>query len=59
MRQFKSIGQAQRLLSYFGITNNHFRQQRHLLKAEHYRFFRDKAFDQWNEITCVQNLGNV
>jgi hypothetical protein len=41
------IAQAQRFLSCHGIINNHFRQQRHLLKAKHYRFFRDWAFIQW------------
>jgi putative transposase len=59
MRQFKSIGQAQRFLSSHGVINNHFRQQRHLLKARHYRFFRDRAFDEWAEVTCVQNLSIV
>lgn len=45
IKQFKSVGQAQRLFSYFGIINNHLRQQRHLLK-KHYRLFRDQAFNQ-------------
>lgn len=57
MRQFVSIAQAQRFLSCHGIINNHFRQQRHLLKAKHYRFFRDRAFVQWTQVTCVQNMG--
>ena len=57
MRQFKSLRQAQRFLSCHGVINNHFRQQRHLLKANHYRFFRDRAFDEWAEVTCAQNLG--
>ncbi len=56
MRQFKSIKQAQRFLANHGVINNHFRQQRHLLNAKHYRLFRDRAFDQWAEITCAQNL---
>jgi len=43
-------------LSCHGVINNHFRQQRHLLKARHYRLLRDRAFDQWVQITCVQNL---
>lgn len=59
MRQFVSIAQAQRFLSCHGVINNHFRQQRHLLKAKHYRTFRDRAFAQWAEVTCVQNLGTV
>jgi putative transposase len=57
MRQFVSIAQAQRFLSCHGIISNHFRQQRHILKAKHYRFFRDRAFVQWTQVTCVQNIG--
>ncbi len=56
IRQFKSIGQVQRFLSCHGVINNHFRQQRHLLKARHYRSFRERAFDEWSELTCAQNL---
>jgi putative transposase len=57
MRGFKSMGHAQRFLTCPGLVNNHFRQQRHLLKAPHYRFFRDRAFDVWSELTCAQSLG--
>lgn len=57
MRQFKSIGQAQRFLANHGVINNHFRQQRHLLKVKHYRLFRDRAFEQWTEITCAKKFG--
>ena len=56
MRQFVSIAQAQRFLSCHGEINNHFRQQRHLLKTRHYRLLRDRAFYQWAQVTCVQNL---
>ncbi len=56
MRKFKSPGQAQRFLACHAAINNHFRLQRHLLKAKHYRFFRDRVFDQWSQITCAQNL---
>jgi putative transposase len=56
MRQFKTIAQAQRFLSSHGVINNHFRQQRHLLKARHYRLFRERAFEQWQQVTCVQNM---
>jgi len=31
-------------------------QQRHLLKAKHYRLLRDQAFDKWAQVTCAQNL---
>ncbi|MBL4704010.1 MAG: IS6 family transposase, partial [Flavobacteriales bacterium] len=56
MRQFKSIAQAQRFLANHGVINNHFRQQRRLLKARHYREIRDRAFEQWSQVTCAQNL---
>jgi putative transposase len=56
MRKFKSPGQAQRFLACHAVINNHFRLQRHLLKAKHYRFFRESAFDMWFQITCAQNL---
>ena len=56
MRQFKPIAQAQRFLANHGVINNHFRQQRHLLKAKHYREIRERAFEQWAQITCAQNL---
>ena len=56
MRKFKSPGQAQRFLACHAVINNHFRLQRHLLKARHYRFFRERAFDLWSKITCAQNL---
>ena len=51
MRQFKSIGQSQRFLSAHGVLNNHFRQQRHLMRARNYRKLRERAFDQWHELT--------
>ena len=55
MRRFKSPGHAQRFLSAHGPINNLFRVGRHLLKAKHYRWFRDRAFDIWTEVTCVRN----
>ena len=56
MRRFKSPGQAQRFLSAHGPINNLFRVGRHLLKAKHYRVFRDRAFALWQEMTCVQTV---
>ena len=44
MRRFKSPGQAQRFLSFHGLVNNLYRQQRHLLSAMHYRILRYQAF---------------
>ncbi len=56
MRQLKSISNTQSYLPCHGVINNHFRQQRHLLKARHYRLLRDRAIDQWSQIICTQNL---
>jgi putative transposase len=53
MRQFKSMRQAQRFLSSHGPINNLFRLCRHGLKAIHYRFFRDRAFSTWRQVTCA------
>ena len=54
IRRFKSPGHAQRFLYAHGPPNNLFRVGRHLLKAKHYRWFRDRAFDIWTEVTCVR-----
>lgn len=56
MRKFKSQGQAQRFLSCHGVVNNLFRLGRHLMKANNYRFIRDKSFIEWNRASYVQNL---
>ena len=56
MRKFKSQGQAQRFLSFHGVINNLFRPWGHLLKAKHYRIFRDRSFADWNRVSCIQNL---
>ena len=53
MRRFKSPGQAQRFLSFHGLVNNLFRQQRHLLTARNYRILRDRAVVTWRQATCV------
>ena len=55
MRRFKSPGQAQRFLSAHGAINNLFRCGRHLMRAVHYRLFRNRAFAQWRQVTCVKN----
>jgi putative transposase len=56
MRKFTSQGQAQRFASCHGVVNNLFRFGRHLMKASHYRIFRDRAFVEWDRASCVQNL---
>ncbi|WP_371315432.1 DDE-type integrase/transposase/recombinase [Pseudoteredinibacter isoporae] len=56
MRCFKSVGQAQWFLTCHGVINNHFRQQRHPLKAKYYRELRNRAFSQWQQVTCASNM---
>jgi len=46
MKRFKSQGHALRFLSRHGIVNKLFRLGRHLMKASHYRVFRDRAFNE-------------
>jgi len=53
MRRFKSTRQAQQFLSFHGVLNNLFRQQRHLVSAKNYRTFRDRAFAIWQQDTCA------
>ncbi len=55
IRRFKSAGHAQRFLSAHNPINYLFRVCRHLLKAAHYRLFRDRAFSTWREVTCVSS----
>lgn len=56
MRNFKSIKHAQRFLVNHGLTNNLFRHQRHLAKANTYRLLREESFDTWAQASCAQNL---
>jgi|TARA_B110000902_G_scaffold255317_1_gene320519 putative transposase len=56
MRQFKSQGQAQRFLSSHGVVISLFRLGRHLMKASNYRVLRDRSFEEWNRVSCVQKL---
>ncbi len=52
MRRFKSPGQAQRFLSVHSQVHNLFRVGRHLMKARHYRTFRIRSFETWQQVTC-------
>ena len=54
MRRFKSHEHAQRFLSVHGLVQNLFRVGRHLLKANHHRFLRERAFSDWRDVACVQ-----
>ena len=53
MRGFKSPGQAQRFLAVHCQVHNLFNVGRHLLKARHYRMFRGRSFDTWQQVTCA------
>ena len=50
MRRFKSTHQAQRFVSTHAAIYNLFNLGRHLISADHYRFFRQRAFASWK---CV------
>ena len=56
MRRFKSAGQAQRFLAVYGVVGNLFRLGRHLTRAVNYRAFRQRAFCEWQEVTCAHNM---
>ena len=47
MRKYKSASQAQRFLSNHAAVYNLFNLGRHLISAEHYRIFRQRAFASW------------
>ena len=56
MRRFKSAGQAQRFFAVNGVVGNLFRLGRNLTQTIHYRKFRSRAFGEWQEVTCAQNI---
>jgi putative transposase len=47
MRKFKSMNQAQRFLCAHASVYNLFNLGRHLVSAENYRLFRQRAFASW------------
>lgn len=53
MRRFKSTHQAQRFLSTHAAVYNLLNLGRHLVSAEHYRFFRQRAFASWKCAAAV------
>jgi putative transposase len=59
MRRFKSQRQAQQFLSFHGLVNKLFRQQRDLMSAKNYRLLRDRAFVIWQQDTCACWTGLV
>ena len=54
MQGFKSTGHAQRFLSAYGPTTQHFRPRRHLLSASDYRQEMRNRFESWAEITGTE-----
>jgi putative transposase len=55
MSKFKSQGQPQRFLFCHGVVNNLFRLGRHLMSAKNYRFFRERAFNEWSQASSIQH----
>jgi len=53
MRKFKSMQQAQRFLGARAALHNLFNLGRHLVSAENYRFFRQRAFLSWEKAVTV------
>ena len=47
MRRFKSAAQAQRFLDVHSAVYNLFNLGRHLVRANHYRELRRRAFASW------------
>jgi putative transposase len=54
IRGFRSDGHAQRFFSAHGQINNLFRLGRHLLRSKNCRVLRERAFETWSQVTCVQ-----
>jgi putative transposase len=53
MRKFKSMEQAQRFLNVHAVVYNLFNLGRHLISAENYRFFRQRAFATWEKAVAI------
>jgi putative transposase len=53
MRKFKSMEQAQRFLGVHAAVYNLFNLGRHLISAENYRFFRQRAFASWEKAVSI------
>jgi putative transposase len=53
MRKFKSTHQAQRFLGGHAAVHNLFNLGRHLVSAEHYRYFRLRAFATWKNAAAA------
>ena len=53
MQGFKSVGSAQRFLSFHAAAHNTFNVQRHLISARTHRAFRASAMDTWRSATAA------
>jgi putative transposase len=53
MRKFKSMEQAQRFLNAHAAVYNLFNMGRHLVSAENYRLFRQRAFASWEKAAAI------
>ena len=53
MRRFKSPAHLQRFASVHSVVQNLFRVGRHLLRADHHRVLRTRAFVEWKSVTCA------
>ena len=53
MRRFKSAYQAQSFLSTHATIYNLFNLGRHLISANHYQFFRQRAFASWKNAAAL------
>lgn len=53
MRKFKSMEQAQRFLNAHAAVYNLFNLGRHLVSAENYRLFRQRAFATWEKAVAA------
>jgi len=53
MRRFKSIGQAQLFLGVHSVVFNLFNLGLHVVRAEHYRLLRQRAFASWRSASVA------
>jgi len=53
MRKFESVEQAQRFLGAHAAVYNLFNLGWHLVSAENYRFFRQRAFASWEKAVGI------
>ncbi len=53
MRRFKSTNQAQRFLNTHAAVYNLFNLGRHLISANHYRYFRQRSLASWGNAAAL------